>query len=440
MNPDNPQTIELAVAADGMTGPGAGIVASFVPATRGEPAVIALACDPRHDPGRTIQELAPHAIGWLRARLGDAVTGAVWVTIDNFGRFNRARPDFAHQVGAGPSQADARPPVGGSEPGLRAWGANQVGAGRMAPHVDYQRFGDGVSIDAFYRDVGAAGEAAIELLSALVERPSQNPMTPPMAEFLDVIESHSNLPAPGLIFRKVALAAEEGDARKVAGVIQPDPVIASSLINYANAARFAAAGKTASVPQAVTRLGTGFVKRIVFVAEMMVRYQKGVCPGFDYRAFWLNAVATGAAMRALLPEYEIAATRADDAFTTGLVSGIGWLAVAETYPALMARYLERCKDADPITKARAQREVFPCEIGRVSERYLQRFEFPEAVSAAAAGRSDVDRQWYDVLARAVRVAQAMAPFECLAIPATLPVPEPCRTEWANWQGFVASIK
>ncbi|MDP1653788.1 MAG: DUF2309 domain-containing protein [Rhodocyclaceae bacterium] len=35
------------------------------------------------------------------------------------------------KVGAGPSQADA-PPAGGSEPGLRAWGANKVGAGGTA--------------------------------------------------------------------------------------------------------------------------------------------------------------------------------------------------------------------------------------------------------------------------------------------------------------------
>jgi len=35
-------------------------------------------------------------------------------------------------VGAGPSQADVSPPVGGSEPGLRAWGANNFGAGMTA--------------------------------------------------------------------------------------------------------------------------------------------------------------------------------------------------------------------------------------------------------------------------------------------------------------------
>jgi DNA polymerase-3 subunit gamma/tau len=42
-------------------------------------------------------------------------------------RLHAFRPDNA-KVGAGPSQADA-PPVGGSEPGLRARGANKVGAG-----------------------------------------------------------------------------------------------------------------------------------------------------------------------------------------------------------------------------------------------------------------------------------------------------------------------
>jgi len=36
------------------------------------------------------------------------------------------------KVGAGPSQADVSPPAGGSEPGLRAWGAIKVGAGETA--------------------------------------------------------------------------------------------------------------------------------------------------------------------------------------------------------------------------------------------------------------------------------------------------------------------
>lgn len=401
-----PRTYELAVAPDGSTAPGHGILAAFVPATDGLPAVVAMSCDPRHDPGRSIQELAPAAIGWLASELRDDVAGAVWAVIDNFGRFNKAIP-------------------------------TNVGAGTTL--VEFQRFASGLGIDAFYKEAGAAGEAAIELLSAVLEEPSHDPNTPTMAEFLDAVEAHGSLPAPGVIFQKVSVAAEEGDVREVANAIQPDPVISASMINYANAARFAAGGKTASVPQAVSRLGTTFVKHIVFVAEMMARYQKGHCPRFDYRGFWLNAIATGAAMRALLPDYGIPDRRADEAFTTGLVAGIGWLAVAETFPALMERYLERIQDADPVTKARAQREIFPCEIYKVSERYLQRFEFPEVVHAAVAGRTDVDRQWYDVLARSIRVAQGMQPFACLAIPTTIPVPDACREEWQRWQGFLTGM-
>lgn len=415
----NPRTFQLAVGDDGAVAPGTGVLAAFVPALNGQPAVVTMGCDPRHDPGRPIQELAPAVIAWLSRELGAVAADVIWTVIDNYGRFSEALP---LKVGAGGTA-----PIAG-------------GAGGTAPAVEFQRFASGMSIDAFYKDVGVAGEASIELLSAVIEGPSQDPATPTMAAFLDAVEAHGSLPAPGVIFRKVSIAAEEGDARQVAHVIQPDPVISASLINYANAARFAGGGKTASVPQAVTRLGTGFVKRVVFVAEMMARYQQGACPDFDYRGFWLNAIATGAAMRALLPEYDIPERRADEAFTTGLVAGIGWLAVAETYPALMTRYLERCQDTDPVTKARTQREIFPCEICKVSERYLQRFEFPEVVYAAVAGRTDVDRQWYDVLARSIRIAQGLSPFACLAIPTTIPVPDPCREEWVRWREFVAALK
>ena len=119
MDPQNPQTIELAVAADGVAGPGLGVVASFVPASGGEPPVVALACDPRHDPGRTIHELAPFVIDWIRAELDAAVADAVWVTIDNFGRFNRAVPDFS-----------------------------KVSPGATAPEVVYERFASGIDTNA----------------------------------------------------------------------------------------------------------------------------------------------------------------------------------------------------------------------------------------------------------------------------------------------------
>ena len=403
-----PKTYQLSVAPAGNAGTGQGVIAAYVPATHEGPAVFALACDPRHDPGQPIAALAPAVMAYIHAELGaaaepDAESGRpVWGIIDGYGRFNEALPVWPDTPGA-------------------------------LPHVDFQRFPGGLAVDAFFREAGPGGEAALEMLSAIVEEPSQSEETPSQREFLEAVEAHTNLPAPGAIFRKVEAAAEEGDANKIAVAVQPDPVLSASLINSANAARFAAAGKTASVPQAVVRLGTGFVRRVVFVAEMMARYQKGVCPPFDYRGYWMNAIATGAAMRGLMEDFDIPPSYADDVFTTGLVSGIGWLAIAETFPALMARYLEACRDADPISKARAQREIFPCQMHLVSERYLERFDFPPHIFHAVAGKASENLDWYDCLARAVRVGHALSPFDCNAVPNNLPVPEACRAEWERWR-------
>lgn len=60
------------------------------------------------------------------------VEGSRAELLGRFVDFCEALFDFAEKVGAGPSQADA-PPVGGSEQGLRARGANKVGAGETAP-------------------------------------------------------------------------------------------------------------------------------------------------------------------------------------------------------------------------------------------------------------------------------------------------------------------
>lgn len=395
-----PSTFELQIGLDRLATPGKGVLVAVVPPAdeTGATPVVVLACDPRHDPGQPIADLAQPAIVFVRHALGEQVDGAVWAAIDNFGRF--------HEV---------------------------LNVGDMTVPIRLEKFPDGGSVDAFFRVAGAAAEATIELLSAMLEAPRDYDTTPSEEEFLGAVEAHSNLPAPGAIFQKVDAAAHEGDAKAIAAAVQPDPVLSSSLINSANAARFAAAAKTGSVPQAVVRLGTGFVRRIVFVAEMMAKYQKGACKTFDYHGYWMNAVANGAAMRGLLTDFDINERMADEAFTAGLVSGIGWLAMAETFPDMMARYLERCKNADPITKARAYREIFPCPVNLVSERYLERFNFPDTIRGAITGRVEGQRNWFDCLARATRIANALVPFVCNPVPTTIPVPDACREEWDHWR-------
>ena len=75
------------------------------------------------------------------------------------------------KVGAGPSQADASPPVGGSETGLRAWGANKVGAGNTAP--GYSVCLDPVHLQVAREGISLADPAQLKLsvdeAAALIE-------------------------------------------------------------------------------------------------------------------------------------------------------------------------------------------------------------------------------------------------------------------------------
>lgn len=405
----DPRTFQFEVTPEGAARPGFGMIAAYVPAEEGWPAVVALACDPRHDPGRPVGDLLPAAIPFVLAQIGNRSPqeGLCWTVIDAWGRFTMAVPSW------------------------------KGAAGQQLIKVESRRFPKGLGVDAFLKETGAAGEVALGMLSAVVESPSLLDEAPSVQEFLDALESHDNLPVPSAMFHMVEEAVKKGDARKVAAIIQSDPVISMSLVNCANTAQFAGAHKTASVPQAIVRLGMDFVLRVVFVATMMVRYQKGHCAEFDYPAYWRNALATGVAVRALLPGFGIAGEMAEDAFTAGLVSGIGWLAIAETYPALMTKYLKRCRGNDPLSKLRLQKEIFPCPIRLVSERLLQRFSFPEIVHTTVAGRDESHRHLGECLARATRVAQKLAPLNWLAVLPLAQVPLACQEDWERWQEMFA---
>lgn len=401
----NPIVFELAVAEDGAVSPGRGVLAAYVPASGDSPALVLAGGDPRQDPGRPIEELAPPVFAHVRADIG-APESLRWLVVDNWGRF---------------FEAEVRWPEAPGE----------------MPAVELKRLAEGLGVDAFSRATGAVGEAALELLSAVIEHSHDQELPTSARDFLSAVAAHGHLPAPGTLFQAVSAATVSQDAKAAALAVQTDPVICASLINYANAAAYASGRKTASVAEAVQRLGLTQVHRVVFVAEMMTRYQQGACADFDYRAYWHNALATGAAMRCLLEQFGIPLRLADDGFTAGLLSGIGWLAIAETFPALMSEYLTRARAMDPITKSRLQRELLPAPIVQVTETYLARFEFPETIRLAISGASgEAGWDWFDCLARAVRVAQALAPFDCLAVPSNLPVTPQCQEEWCRWQGLL----
>ena len=404
----NSAVFELAVAASGEARPGFGVLAAFVPSDETHGAIVVAGCDPRHDPGKPIESLAAAAFSYIFKALGRP-NNLRWVIVDNWGRFFEAIP---------------------------AWSD-----GGHADSVEFKRFPLGIGIDAFTKATGSYGEAALELLSSVIEGEGPDIVPTTTEEFLEAIACHASLPIPGNLHEMANRAVISNDLRSLIAAIHADPFIESVLIAYSNAAsaQLATSQSQLAMPtndldvalQRIERPSLGFV---VYLAEMLARYPQGVCANFDYQAYWRNALATGIAMRSLQPKYHIPLTMANECFAAGLLSGIGWLAIAQVYPNLMSEYIAQSQGQTPVAKAKLQKSVFPASIAQVSAVYVSRFEFPESIYCALTGATTPDGwAWYDCLAQAIRGGQALSPLEYLAIPTNLPIPEECRTEWQNWQ-------
>jgi hypothetical protein len=186
----NPVTFELTVGLDGNARSGQGVLAAYVPASDFGVPVCLLSNDPRHEPETGIEEITPPLLAHIRDSIDDSEPLWCWCIIDSRGCFREALPKWQ--------------PHG-------------------FPTVSFQSFAGGFNIDAFLGVTGPAGEAAMELLSKMLDIPATDSDSPSEREFLEKVEVHGNLPAPGNIFRKVDAAVAKGDVRLVAAAIQPDP-------------------------------------------------------------------------------------------------------------------------------------------------------------------------------------------------------------------------
>ncbi len=139
------------------------------------------------------------------------------------------------------------------------------------------------------------------------------------------------LPSP----KGVALAVLELSSRANANIqsitrlVQTDPALAGRILRYANAARGGSLRHIASLPHAITFLGLYRVRQIALSFSLIDQYRSGSCTAFDYPGYWTASLATGITAQQVAPH---AQCPRDESFTCGLLSGIGRLGLASTFP------------------------------------------------------------------------------------------------------------
>jgi HD-like signal output (HDOD) protein len=168
-------------------------------------------------------------------------------------------------------------------------------------------------------------------------------------------------------------------------LVESDPATAGRILKFANSAFVGSRQKTADLRQALTLLGTRTAVSIALSLSIMERTKNGKCRNFDYDAFWSECTirATTARQLAASP------LNSNEAYTCGLLSQIGRLALASVYPEQYSGVLKNSQNsAVPGILTELERRMFEIDHVQLTVEMMADWQLPsyfrEAVQAQAA--------------------------------------------------------
>lgn len=187
-------------------------------------------------------------------------------------------------------------------------------------------------------------------------------------------------PLSAVASRVLSLAAgDRFSAHELATLIASDQALSAKLLRLANSAYYGFPRRITTVRDAVVLLGFRAV-RSAALATCLV----DALPGSNmlrYREFWQFSVSVGMAAE-LLARSE--GTHQDDAFTAGVLHGIGRLALDQYAPEVFAAAVERSRmQGAPLT--RAERELLGFSSADLGGALATHWNFPPALVEAVAG-------------------------------------------------------
>lgn len=202
----------------------------------------------------------------------------------------------------------------------------------------------------------------------------------------DEIMASDKLPSPNAIARELTMLTQQPDVplADVTRVIASDPALCGRIMRAVNASALGIRRHVASVDQAVTMLGMRAVARIAVEVSLLTQNRGGLAE-FDYGEFWAESLARAVVARVLAAHTK--RIPPDEAFTYGLLSGIGRLALVSVFPEMYRQMLLTLGVASRAELAEAERAVFEVDAEMLSALMMRDWGMP-AYHAALTGGGD----------------------------------------------------
>ncbi len=191
-----------------------------------------------------------------------------------------------------------------------------------------------------------------------------------------------NLPSPTGVGLKILQLTQSAEASidDVANVLQTDPTLTGRLLKLANSGSHGARAVSTTAHAAAMRLGLESVRNISLGFSLLASNRTGRCRTFDYEGFWSHSLAVAAAAQTVAEMREDVVPT--EAFTCGLLQGMGRLALASVHPAAYEGVLERARGETSARLAEIEHDNFGMNHREVAAAMLRDWHLPEAFCAA----------------------------------------------------------
>lgn len=201
-------------------------------------------------------------------------------------------------------------------------------------------------------------EADMEL-DALLKQPQALPAVPKIVH--ELIDSFNN---------------DDVSIAQVSRKLAADPVLSARLLRLANSAYYHVTRTIGTVEDAVAMLGFVTVRTLVISSGLTGSFKS--LPGMDLKAFWRYSLNTATVSRWLSKQTNL---NADQAFTVGLMHGIGQLIMHAGMPEQM---LQADKLIPPLDSRRfdLERTSFGYDFSQVGSALARAWRFPIAFAEA----------------------------------------------------------
>lgn len=236
--------------------------------------------------------------------------------------------------------------------------------------------------------------------------------TPPSPLFTR-LKSAKRLPSPpGAAMRVLELCrSDDPDLKVLSDVITADPALSARILKFANSPAAGLPRKVVSIREAILFMGVRTVKLAALGFSLVSPESETTCRGFDMGQYWSEACATAVLCRVIAREH----IRADpeEAFTAGLLSGIGRLALAQGLPDEYARVLDTL--GPDLRLVDAEAKALGISHAELGAQLLTEWGLPEVLinavrSAPGIGETKSDETLSARLATIISVSQRLVPW------------------------------